>query len=274
MKINYEKIKGKAILPLDEYNLHIILLTFVFERKLPITEEQIYSDDLTAYNVWCKFLDKVRRRQHELGKNFAIALDSSISEGCVYGDIEDLKDLGYEAISVTEALDELPNMCKILGVTPNETLEEKGILPQNPFSPHRVTLDGIIRANNDGCPAAEEVIDILTNIGFISDGHNALNAGYIEGEHDDKTVSDEEKSSVGRNGLYELFGLSKGDFFTIKGKTYEGFSSDDNLKELLEACEENTGLIYDLINHPEKIQKAEVTNITAVKKVPERLQMH
>ena len=274
MKINYDKIKGKAIIPLDEYNLHIILLTFAFERKLPITEEQIYSDDLASYNVWCNFLDKIRRRQRELGKSFAIALDPSISEGCVYGDIENLKSLGYEAISVTEALDELPNMCKILGVTPDETLEEKGILPQNPYSPNRITLDGIIRANNDGCPAAEEVIDILTNIGFISDGHNALNAGYIEGEHREQTISNEEKISIGHNGLYELFGLSEGDFFTIKGKNYEGFSSEENLKELLEACEENTGLIYDLINHPEKIQKVEVANISAMKKVPDKLEMH
>ncbi len=83
MKINYEKIKGKAIRTLDEYNLHIMLLAFVDEGKLPITKEHINSDDEAAYNTWCKFVDKIRRRQHELGNRFAIVLDPSISEGCV-----------------------------------------------------------------------------------------------------------------------------------------------------------------------------------------------
>lgn len=75
------------------------------------------------------FLDKVRTQQHDLGSSFAIAIDPSVSEGCVYGDIKSLKELGYEEISLTDALEELPNMSKILGVTPNETLEEKDYFP-------------------------------------------------------------------------------------------------------------------------------------------------
>lgn len=214
---------------------------------MPITKEHIHSDDKTAYKAWCNFLDKIRRSQHQLGKNFAIALDPSISEGCAYGDVEVLKSLGYEVISLTDALEELPNMSTILGVTPNETLEEKGILPQNTYSPHRVTLDGVIYSSIDGCLEVEEVIDLLTNVGFISDEHN---------------------------GLYDLFGLSTDDFFTIKGRVYNGFSSDDNLKELMKVCEENIGLIYDLINKPEKIQKVETLDGDSIKRVPERLRMH
>lgn len=240
MKINYEKIKGKAILPLDSYNLHEIIMSFVHNNKLNITYEEIHSDDKKAYDTWCHFLDKVRSKQHDLRRSFAIALDPSVSEGCVYGDIKILKELGYEEISLTDALEELPNMSQILGVTPNETLEEKGLLPISGFAPHRITLDGVIRCNNDGCPSAEEVLDILTNVKFITDEHN---------------------------GLYDLFGLSEGDFFTIKGRIYEGFSSTDNLRELMAVCEDNTGLIYDLINNPEKIQVVESLDNNPTKRI-------
>ncbi|MDE6292762.1 MAG: hypothetical protein K2L98_03690 [Bacilli bacterium] len=287
MKINYEKIKGKAILPLDSYNLHEIVLAFIYDGKLPITKDYLSSDlslsDTPIYNIWCTFNDRMKRSQLEIGENFAIAIDPSAALGCVYGDIESLKNLGYEAISITDALDEYPNMANILRVTPNQTLEECGILPQSPFAPHRITLDGVIRANNGEWLAAEEVIDLLTNAGFISNGDNALNAGYIDSEHKEAETNDAQDESNGidadkvkrrYNGLYDLFGLSSDDFFTLKGYSYEGFSSDDDLKGLMEACEENTGLIYDLINHPEKIQKAAVSDIVSIRKVPERLQKH
>lgn len=227
MKLNYNKIEKKAIKPLDHYNLQELLIAFIYDGKLPITKEHIHGGDPTNYKRWCNFGDKIRRSQKELGKNFAIALDPSISEGCVYGDIDVLKSAGYEEIALTDALEELPNMSTILGVTPDQTLEEKGLLPVSPFAPHRITLDGVIRANNDGCLSAEEVIDILKLSGYITDEHNRL---------------------------YDLFNLTDHDYFRLKGYTYDGFSSSDNLRELIEACESNTGLIYHLINEPERIQ--------------------
>lgn len=227
MKINYNKIVKKAIMPLDHYNLRELLIAFVYDGKLPITKEHIHGGNQTNYKRWCNFGDKVENSQRQLGKNFAIALDPEISEGCVYGDIEVLKGLGYEPITLTEALEELPNMSTILGVTPNQTLEEQGLLPINPFSPHRITLDGVIRANNDGCLDIEEVLDLMTITGYISEEHNKL---------------------------YDLFGLSEDDYFSLNGYTYEGFSNNNNLSELMEACKNNTGLIYHLINEPERIQ--------------------
>lgn len=227
MKINYEKIKGRAIIPLDSYNLHELIMAFVNDGKLPITKESIHSGNEAAYNTWCHFLHKIRFRQQALGSDFAIALDENVSEGVIYGDVYNLEALGYKPITLTEALEIYPNMSIILGVNPDESLESKGLLPLSPFAPHRVCLDGVIRCNNDGCPADEEVIDILTNAKFITDEHN---------------------------GLYDLFGLSDKDYFSIKGHSYEGFSSANNFAELLAVCENNTGLIYELINYPDRIQ--------------------
>lgn len=96
------------------------------------------------------------------------------------------------------------------------------------FSPHYVTLDGLIRAKNSGCISIEEVLSLLNKVGYITDEENKL---------------------------YDLFGLSAEDCFKIKGYTYEGFSCADNFKELIEVCKDNTGLIYRLINNPEKIEK-------------------
>lgn len=243
MKINYKKIEKKAILPLDQYNLHKLLLAFVYDGKLPITKDHIHGGNQIDYKRWCNFGDKIERSQKELGKKFAIVLDSSISEGCIYGDIDVLKNLGYEEITLTEALEELPNLSTILGVTPNQTLEEKGILPVSSFAPHRITLDGLIRANNGGCLGIEEVLDLLTIVGYISDEHNRL---------------------------YDLFGLVDTDYFNLKGYTYEEFSSSDNLKELISACKSNTGLIYHLINEPETIQIIETLDTNPVKRVAQK----
>lgn len=64
-----------------------------------------------------------------------------------------------------------------------------------------------------------------------------------------------------------MFGLSERDYFTIKGRIYEGFSSEDNLRELMIACDDNTGLIYDLINNPEKIQVVESLDNNPTKRI-------
>ncbi|MDE6142017.1 MAG: hypothetical protein K2G03_05385 [Bacilli bacterium] len=241
MKLNYNKIEKKAIKPLNQYNLQELLIAFVYDGKLPITKDHIHGKDQTKYKRWCNFGDKINRFQKELGEKFAIALDPSISEGCIYGDIDILKKLGYEEITLTEALEELPNMSTILGVTPNQTLEEQGLLPDSPFAPHHITLDGVIRANNSGCLASEEVIDLLTIAGYISESHNKL---------------------------YDLFELTDNDYFTLKGYTYDEFASSDNLRELTEACKSNTGLIYDLINNPEIIQVIHNLDSNPVKKYP------
>lgn len=239
MKINYEKIKGKAIITRDHYNTHVLLLAFVYDGKLPITEEHIYSENRVLYDQWCNLADKIRNSQYQFRENFAIALDSELSEGCIYGDVNTLRELGYEPISLTDSLDELPNMCEILGVTPNQTLEECGLIERDMYSPHRVTLDGVIRAHNDGCLNVSEVLDLFRKVGYITDDENKL---------------------------YDLFNLSPNDFFKISGRTYDGFSSENNLSELIQACKTNTGLIYDLVNNPSEIIKIKTLEETPTKK--------
>lgn len=240
MKINYEKIKGRAIIPRDHYNTHVLLLNFVYDGKLPITKEHIYSGNRVLYDHWCNFANKIRNSQDQFKEDFAIVLDSELSEGCIYGDVNILRELGYEPISLTDSLDELPNMFGILGVTPNQTLEECGLIEKDMYSPHRVTLDGVIRAHNNGCLEVSDVLDLFRKVGYITDDENKL---------------------------YELFNLSSNDFFKISGRTYDGFSSENNLSELMQACETNTGLIYDLINNPREIVKIETLEEPSTKKV-------
>lgn len=228
MKINYEKIKGKAIAPLDHYNLRELILAFVYDGKLPITIDHIHSGDMELYSKWCFFGDRVDDFQHKYGNRFVIALEPKSLEGCIYGDAVDIAKAGYKIISLTDALDELPNMCNILGVTPDQFLETRGLIERDRFSPHRVTLDGVIRSDNDGCLPIKEVLEVLKKAGYITEEHNKL---------------------------YDLFGLTPEDSFKIAGHTYEGISCNNNFEQLIDDCKINNALIYELINNPNKIQK-------------------
>lgn len=234
MKINYAKIKGRAIVPIDQYNLQEIILAFVKDGKLPITDDYIYGHDMELYNKWCFFGNQVRRSQKKYNKNFAIALEENSLEGCVYGDVSELLKLGYEPISLTDSLLELPNLCNILGVTPNQFLEVKGLLENSIFSPHRISLDGVIRSKNDGCLGIDEVLELLKKVGD------------------------------GKNTLYDLFDLDLGDCFKIEDSDYGILN---NLDELLEKCKFNHGLIYELLNDPSMVQKVMVLEDDAEKKL-------
>lgn len=228
MKINYGKIKGKAIVVRNNINLDELVLAFIYDGKLPITREHVHGGDRLLYSAWCNFGRKIDEKYREVGDSFAIVLDSNTSEGCVYGDAESLKDLGYELISINDALEELPNMCNILGVSPDKSLEEVGLMEEDRFSPHYITLDGVIRANNHGVLVVSEVIELLKKVDCIGDEYNKL---------------------------YDLFNLKSGDIFTLDGYTYDGFSADE-FNSFVYECELNTGLIYDVINNPDIVKVA------------------
>lgn len=230
MKINYKKIRKCAIVPINGYNLQELIVAFVYDGKLPITVDYIHSSDLELYDKWCFFCNKIRKYYDKYKNRFAIALEPLSLEGCVYGDASDLAKQGYKIISLTNALEELPNVCTILGVTPDEFLETHGLIERDKFSPHYITLDGLIRAKNGGCISLEEVLDLLKKVGFITNDHN---------------------------GLYDLFGLTSEDSFKIKGYTYDKLSSNNNFTELMTVCKTNVSLIYKLINNPDIIQKIE-----------------
>lgn len=114
MKVNYDKIKGCAILPINEYNLHELVLKFVYDGVLPITSDYLHGRDMELYKKWHFFIDRVRSSFKQYKDRFAIALSTNSLEGCVYGDVSDLAKEGYEIISITSALEELPNICNIL----------------------------------------------------------------------------------------------------------------------------------------------------------------
>lgn len=240
MKINYEKIKGKAIIPIEHYNLEELRLAFVYDEKLPITVDYIYSENIELYEKWCYFTNKMRRSQRICGEDFAIALEPRSLEGCVYGNASELVKDGYEIISLSDSLEELPNLCNILDVNLEQFLEVSGLIDIDKYSPHRITLDGVIRSNNGGCLPIKDVLSVLCRAGYITDDCNKL---------------------------YDLFGLTPEDRFKIKGYMYKGLTSSNNFKELIDTCKLNHGLIYELINNPSKIQKIEEPNKTLGRKI-------
>lgn len=226
MKFNYDKLNKKAIYPISKENLHSIILRFVYDGKLTITKEHIYSGNMDLYKKWCSFINKVNNELNNNKEYFSIALDKTSPEGCIYGNINDLIALGYEPILVSQSLEKLPNMCNILGINPDQTLESAGLLRNSKFSPHVITLDGRIKANNGGCLEPNEVLRLFKKIDFL-------------------TKYDDHK-------FYDLLGLQHGESFKVNGYIYDYF---DSLESFLQVCIDNISLFYDVINDPSRIIK-------------------